>query len=300
MPKPTNKSKKDSNKLPVEINTVKNLREVLKEERSYGKSIGFVPTMGYFHEGHLTLMREARKRTDIVVVSIFVNPTQFGHNEDLDKYPRDINRDRQMAGGAGVDYLFIPAVGEIYPGGYATYVNVGGGLDEVLCGKNRPGHFRGVATVVAKLLNIVQPDIAFFGEKDWQQLTIIKRLVHDLNIDVEIAQVPTVREEDGLAMSSRNSYLSPGERKAALVISRALKQAGDMARKGENDGQKITASLRQVIAKEGTIELDYLEICDPESLAPVEDIKRGALVAIAAKAGSTRLIDNTIIRPKLE
>lgn len=291
---------KDSEKLPAEINTIKDLRGALKEERRRGKSIGFVPTMGYLHEGHLTLMREAKKRADIVVASIFINPTQFGPNEDLDKYPRNIERDRQMAGEAGVDHLFVPTVDEIYPEGYATYVNVGGGLDGVLCGKNRPGHFRGVATVVAKLLNIVQPDIAFFGEKDWQQLTIIKRMVCDLNIDVEIAQVPTVREKDGLAMSSRNSYLSPQERETALVISRALKQARDMARSGENDAQKIMASLRQMIAEQELIELDYLEICDPVSLNPVEDIKGDALVAIAARAGSTRLIDNTIIRPKLE
>ncbi|MEW5705553.1 MAG: pantoate--beta-alanine ligase [Actinomycetota bacterium] len=283
----------------LEFNTIAELRKALKAERSKGKTTAFVPTMGYFHDGHLTLMREAKKRADCVVVSIFVNPTQFGPNEDLDKYPRNLERDRSLAAKVGVDFIFIPTVDEIYPKGYSTYIDVEG-ITNALCGRQRPGHFRGVATVVTKLLNIVQPDIALFGEKDWQQLIVIKRLVSDLNMDVEIIGIPTVREPDGLAMSSRNSYLSAKERSAALVISKSLTLAANMVDRGEASASKIASALKELIEKEKAVKLEYLEICDPETFAPVEEIKADTLVAIAAWVGKARLIDNTIIRPKLE
>ncbi len=279
----------------LEINTVKELREAIGPEKAKGKKIGFVPTMGYFHEGHLALMREAKNRAGIVVVSIFVNPTQFGPNEDLDKYPRDLERDRGLAEGAGVDILFVPSAAEMYPDGYATYVEVAGDIADVLCGRSRPGHFRGVATIVAKLLNIVMPDAAFFGEKDWQQLVVIKRMVHDINMDVEIVGIPTVREADGLAMSSRNAYLNPKEREAALILSRALRLAHDIVKGGERDAARLSKALQGYIRAEKHVELEYLEVCDPESLAPVDKIAADTLVAVAAKIGKARLIDNTII-----
>lgn len=281
----------------LEINTVNEIRHALKSERLKGKTIGFVPTMGYFHDGHLALMREAKKRADIAVVSLFVNPTQFGPNEDLDRYPRDLVRDKRLAANVGVDYMFAPTVEEMYPDGYATHVSVEG-ITEVLCGRSRPGHFQGVATVVAKLLNIVQPDVALFGEKDWQQLAVIKKMVRDLNIGVKIVGIPIVREKDGLAMSSRNTYLSPDERKAALVISRSLKLAQDMVDDGEADADSLTSNLRDTIGSEKLVELEYLEVVDPESLVGVKEINDKVLVAIAAKVGKTRLIDNAIIRPK--
>ncbi len=262
-----------------------------------GKKIGFVPTMGYFHEGHLTLIREAKKRADVVVVSIFVNPTQFGPNEDLDKYPRDLERDKRLAGGAGVDILFVPSTAEMYPDGYATYVEVVGDIAGVLCGRSRPGHFRGVATVVTKLLNIVEPDIALFGNKDWQQLAVIKRTVRDLNMGVEIVGVPTVREDDGLAMSSRNTYLTLEERKAALVLSHALRLAQDMVHTGKTGAREIIDALRNTIESERLIEVEYLEICDPESLSPIETVEAEALIAVAARVGKARLIDNALIVP---
>jgi len=283
----------------LETNTIGELRKTIKSEKSRGRTIGFVPTMGYFHEGHLTLMREAKKRTDAVVVSIFVNPTQFGPNEDLDKYPKDLDRDRGMAQATGVDVLFTPSVKEMYPDGYSTYVDLTG-ITEVLCGKSRPGHFKGVATVVAKLLNIVRPDAAFFGEKDWQQLAVIKRMVIDLNVDVEVVGVPTVREKDGLAMSSRNVYLSPEERSASLVISKSLKIAQNMVDNGERSVDRILEALQGLIGSEELVELDYLEICDPETLSPVSEIRAETLVAIAARLGKTRLIDNALIGPELE
>ncbi|MHB8841486.1 MAG: pantoate--beta-alanine ligase [Candidatus Aquicultor sp.] len=281
----------------LEIRTIRELRSALKEERARGKKIGFVPTMGYLHEGHLTLMREAKRLADVVVVSIFVNPTQFGPNEDLDKYPRDIEGDRGKAARAGVDFLFVPETQEMYPEGYSTSVEVVGNMTHVLCGRSRPGHFKGVATVVSKLLNIVEPDIALFGTKDWQQLAVIKRMVCDLNMDIEIVGVPTVREDDGLALSSRNTYLSLEERKAALALSRALRLAQDMVHRGKTNAREIAAELKETIENERLIELEYLEICDPESLSPVERIEGDTLIAIAARVGKTRLIDNALIKP---
>lgn len=281
----------------LEVSTIDELHAALKEERAKGKRIGFVPTMGYLHEGHLTLMQEAKRRADIIVVSIFVNPTQFGPNEDLDKYPRDMEGDRNKAAGADVDYLFVPAVKEMYPDGYSTYVEVTGDMTQVLCGRNRPGHFRGVATVVTKLLNIVKPDIALFGNKDWQQLAVIKRMVRDLNMDVEIVGVPTVRENDGLAMSSRNTYLTLEERKAALILSRALKLAQEMVHNGKTGTREIIDTLKKTIEDERLIKIEYLEICDPENLSPVEKIEADTLIAVAAKVGKARLIDNALIVP---
>ncbi|NCO66626.1 MAG: pantoate--beta-alanine ligase [Candidatus Aquicultor secundus] len=282
----------------LEIKTIRELRSALKEERARGKKIGFVPTMGYMHEGHLALMREANRLADVVVVSIFVNPTQFGPNEDLGKYPRDIEGDRDKAAGVGVDFLFVPAVKEMYSEGYSTYVEVTGEMTHVLCGRSRPGHFKGVTTVVAKLLNIVEPDIALFGNKDWQQLAVIKRMVRDLNMDVEIIGVPTVRENGGLAMSSRNTYLSLEERKAALVLSKALRLAQDMVRTGKTNAGEIAAELKETIENEGLIEVEYLEVCDPESLSPVETIEANTLIAVAARVGKARLIDNALIVPE--
>lgn len=279
-----------------ETHTIVELRKKLGAARAENKRVGFVPTMGYLHEGHLALMREAKKRADVVVVSIFVNPTQFGPNEDLEKYPANLERDRAMAESVGVDLLFMPSAGEIYPEGYATSVNVAG-ITEVLCGRSRPGHFSGVATVVAKLLNIVEPDIAVFGEKDWQQLAVVRRMVADLNIDSEILGVPTVREADGLAMSSRNTYLSPEERKAALVLAKALKIAQEMVDNKVRASAEIEQAMRAEIETESLVELEYLELCDPRSLTEVARIEGDTLIAIAAKVGKTRLIDNTVVRP---
>ena len=278
-----------------ETDTIVELRKKLGAARAENKRVGFVPTMGYLHEGHLTLMREAKKHADVVVVSIFVNPTQFGPDEDLEKYPADLARDRALSESVGVDVLFTPSAKEIYPEGYATSVNVEG-ITEVLCGRSRPGHFSGVATVVTKLLNIVEPDIAVFGEKDWQQLAVIRRMVADLNIDTEILGVPTVREADGLAMSSRNTYLSADERKAALVLPEALKIARAMVDNNVRASAEIEQAMRAEIDAESLVELEYLEVCDPRSLTKVTEIEGDTLIAIAAKVGKTRLIDNTVVR----
>ncbi|MBS3908849.1 MAG: pantoate--beta-alanine ligase [Actinobacteria bacterium] len=279
-----------------ETHTIVELRKKLGAARAENRRVGFVPTMGYFHEGHLTLMREAKKRADVVVVSIFVNPTQFGPSEDFEKYPVDLDRDRAMAESVDVDILFTPSAGEIYPEGYATSVNVEG-IADVLCGKSRPGHFSGVATVVAKLLNIVEPDIAVFGEKDWQQLAVVRRIAADLNIDSEIVGVPTVREADGLAMSSRNAYLSAGERKAALVLAKALKIAQEMVDKNIRESAEVERAMRDVIEAESLVEIEYLEVRDAQSLAEVAKIAGDTLIAIAARVGGTRLIDNAVVRP---
>ncbi|MDI6817692.1 MAG: pantoate--beta-alanine ligase [Actinomycetota bacterium] len=279
-----------------ETHTVVELRKKLSAARAENRRVGFVPTMGYFHEGHLTLMREAKKRAAVVVVSIFVNPTQFGPNEDLEKYPVHLERDRAKAESVGVDVLFTPSAGEIYPEGYATSVNVAG-ITEVLCGRSRPGHFSGVATIVAKLLNIVEPDLAVFGEKDWQQLAVVRRMAADLNIDSEILGVPTVREADGLAMSSRNTYLSAEERKAAVMLVKALKIAQEMVDKNIRGTAEVERAMRDVIEVESLVEVEYLEVCDPQSLARVTEIESDTLIAIAARVGKTRLIDNAVVRP---
>ena len=263
--------------------------------RREGKVIAFVPTMGYFHEGHLSLMREGRKRGDVLVVSIFVNPTQFGPGEDFDRYPRDMERDLRMAEEVGVDVIFAPTVEEMYPEGYQTYVEVEK-VTQHLCGLSRPGHFRGVTTVVTKLFNIVKPHVALFGQKDYQQLITIERMVKDLNMDVEIVGMPTVREEDGLAASSRNVYLSPEERKAALSLYRSLRRAEELFSEGVRESQRILEEVKKVLEAEPLVKIDYVHVCDPETLEDIEGpIGERALVAVAAKVGTTRLIDNTLL-----
>jgi pantoate--beta-alanine ligase len=279
--------------------TVAELRAALDGHRRAGRTIGLVPTMGYLHEGHLSLLRAARKRCDVVVMSLFVNPTQFGPGEDLDSYPRDEGRDLALAEGEGVDVVYAPAAEEVYPPGFATAVEVGGGLTDVLDGdpdRRGPGHFRGVTTVVAKLFNSVGPDIAFFGQKDGQQATVIRRMARDLDFPVEIAVEPTIREPDGLAMSSRNSYLSPEERKRALALSRALRATADAVAAGERDVGAALAAGRAELDAAG-IEPEYLEARDAEDLSAVSSFNaRPVLVAVAARVGKARLIDNVVIR----
>jgi len=263
--------------------------------RQEGKAIGFVPTMGYLHEGHLTLLRRAREENDIVVLSIFVNPTQFGAGEDYEKYPRDTEGDLAKASEAGTDIAFLPEVAEMYPAGYATYVNVEG-LTEKLCGRSRPGHFRGVTTVVLKLFNLVQPHRAYFGEKDYQQLVVIKKMGSDLNLDLQIIGCPTVRESDGLAMSSRNAYLSPQERLSALCLSRSLAKAEELIRGGEKSPQSIINEISKVIEKEPGAKIDYVAVCHPETLGDLESIDSQALIALAVKIGPARLLDNRLVK----
>jgi pantoate--beta-alanine ligase len=273
------------------------LREALAPARREGRSIGLVPTMGALHDGHLALLREARDRTEVVVMSLFVNPAQFGPGEDLDAYPRDEVRDLALAEREGVDVVYAPAVAEVYPQGFATTVEVGGGLTDVLEGdpKQRgPGHFRGVTTMVAKLLNSVQPDVAFFGQKDAQQALAIKRMVRDLDLPVKIEVLPTVREPDGLALSSRNAYLVPDERRRATALSRALAAAERSAAPGATTAEALGAALAEL--ERAGVDPDYLEARDAETLAPAARFNgRPVLVAIAARVGRARLIDNTII-----
>ena len=259
-----------------------------------GRTIGFVPTMGYLHEGHLSLMKRARKETDTVVISIFVNPAQFGPREDFKKYPRDFKRDNALARSCGVDTVFYPSAKAIYPPDYHTYVNVER-LTEVLCGASRPGHFRGVATVVAKLFNIVRPDIAYFGRKDIQQAVAIKHMVKDLNMPVRIKIMPTVREPDGLAMSSRNAYLSGEERKDALVLYRSLLRARALVRSGSRDASSIKAAMRSMIGKKKSVRIDYVSIVDARTLGDIRRIHGKAMAALAVKVGATRLIDNMVV-----
>lgn len=274
--------------------TIAEIREFVRQARAKGHSIGFVPTMGYLHEGHLELMRRAREQCDTVVVSIFVNPTQFGPGEDLASYPRDLERDARMAEGVGADAIFNPGAEEIYPAGYCTYVDVER-ITEYLCGASRPGHFRGVATVVSKLFNIVKPDYAFFGQKDAQQVLIIKRMAADLNMEVEVVTVPTVRERDGLAMSSRNIYLEPEQRRAALVLSKSLNRAAEEVRAGERNAAKIRQLVIDMIKAEPLADIDYVEIYSHPDLEPVESIEGPALLALAVRMGRARLIDNIIL-----
>lgn len=270
-------------------------RDILKLKRE-GKRIGFVPTMGYLHEGHLSLARYARRENDIVVISIFVNPTQFGPREDYRRYPRDLKRDLRLAREEEVDIVFYPSVEEMYPTKYRTYVEVEE-LSNVLCGKSRPGHFRGVTTVCAKLFNIVLPDVAYFGHKDAQQAIIIKRMVRDLNFPLKIKVLPIVREKDGLALSSRNVYLSSEERKEATVLYRSLKIAEQMVKEGVKDSRKIKRRVRSMISRKETAKIDYVEIVSLEDLEPVTVIDKPALLALAVWFGKARLIDNTILKP---
>ena len=274
--------------------TIEEMRSASRDTRSEGKRFGFVPTMGALHEGHLSLVRAAKAKSDVVAVSIFVNPLQFGPTEDLAKYPRSFERDRELLEKEAVDIVFAPQPEEMYPKGAVTYVTVEG-LSEKLCGRSRPGHFRGVATVVAKLFHIVEPDLAFFGQKDAAQATIIRRMVRDLNLPIEIVVCPIIREPDGLAMSSRNVYLRPEERKAAPVLNRSLTETKNRFDQGERNARKLIAGGKRVMAQESRVRLDYFEIVDPDTLDPVLEVTRSALVAIAALVGNTRLIDNILL-----
>jgi pantoate--beta-alanine ligase len=276
--------------------TIEDMRAACRAARRGGKRLGFVPTMGALHEGHLSLVRAARASCDAVAASIFVNPMQFGPNEDLAKYPRSFERDRELLEKESVELLFAPSVEEMYPAGAVTWVTVEG-LSSKLDGRSRPGHFRGVTTVVAKLFHIVEPDAAFFGQKDAAQVAIVRRMVRDLNLPVEIVACPIVREPDGLAMSSRNAYLDPQQRKQALVLHRGLLQVKKSWEEGEREAGKLLTVGRDELAAEKSVRLDYLEIVDSDSLDPVENTAGGALVAVAAFVGMTRLIDN-ILLPK--
>lgn len=265
-----------------------------REARRAGKRVGFVPTMGALHQGHLSLVRTARAQADTLVASIFVNPKQFGPNEDFARYPRSLENDSAMLAAEKTDYLFHPSVEEMYPGGAASWVTVEG-ISDKLDGRSRPRHFRGVTTVVAKLFNIVQPDLAFFGQKDAAQAAIIRKMVRDLDFDVEIVVCPIVREPDGLAMSSRNVYLSDKERKQATILNRALMRVQMLADQGESDSARLATAGKQVISEEPSVRLDYFEIVNPDTLDPAADTSGGALVAVAAHVGSTRLIDNIVL-----
>lgn len=270
------------------------VRDIVKEQRGQGRSIALVPTMGYLHEGHLTLVAEARKSGAFVVMSIFVNPLQFGPNEDFARYPRDLERDAKKAEGAGVDLIFNPEVEEMYPAKNLTHVEVDE-LGDSLCGASRPGHFRGVTTVVSKLFHIVQPDRAYFGQKDYQQYLIICQMVKDLNFPIEVIGVPIVREEDGLALSSRNIYLSPEQRAEALVLQRSLGEAENWFRQGERSALTIEERIKELIRNESSGEIDYVEIRSAENLHRVEQIEGKIFIALAVRFGSTRLIDNKVL-----
>ncbi|HEY2498060.1 MAG TPA: pantoate--beta-alanine ligase [Candidatus Angelobacter sp.] len=270
---------------------------VSKEARHSGKRVGFVPTMGALHEGHLSLVRTARAQSDVVVASVFVNPRQFGPTEDFSRYPRNAEKDSAMLAAEKTDYLFLPSLEEMYPPGATSWVTVEG-LSEKLDGRSRPGHFRGVSTVVAKLFNIVQPDFSFFGQKDAAQVAIINKMVQDLNFDIKIIVCPIVREADGLAMSSRNAYLSPEQRKQALVLYRSLMRVQTLADRGESNSTRLRVAGEQVMAEEPAVKLDYFEIVNRDTLEPVADISGGALVAVAANVGGTRLIDNIVLTGK--
>jgi pantoate--beta-alanine ligase len=280
------------------INSIAEMQSYSETLRVQGKKISFVPTMGYFHEGHLALMREAKKIADCLVVSIYVNPTQFGPKEDLSKYPRDFDRDSQMAQSVGVDVIFFPSNQEIYPENYQTYVNVEK-VTQNLCGLSRPGHFRGVTTVCAKLFNIVKPHVAVFGKKDFQQYITIKRMVVDLNLDLQIIGLATVREDDDLAMSSRNVYLKAYERPSALQLVASLKLAQKIYDNGERKASVIIDEVTKLIKSGPYTDIDYVKICDANTIADIDIITGEAVIALAVKVGSTRLIDNHVFGEKL-
>lgn len=273
------------------VETIKELKDIIKSNKKAGKTVGFVPTMGYLHQGHLSLIRTAKKDNDYVVVSIFVNPTQFGVGEDLEAYPRDLDRDARLSETAGADIIFHPSVEEMYPEGYLTYVEVEE-ITSVLCGASRPTHFKGVTTVVNKLFNIVEPDKAYFGQKDAQQIAVIQKMVKDLNMNVEIIPCPIVREEDGLAMSSRNTYLTIEQRKAALILSKSLFAAREMIKGGCKDAAELKKFMIASINSEPLAAIDYVEIVDAATLENITVLKGSILIALAVKFGKTRLIDN--------
>lgn len=278
----------------IELDRPAAMRDWADRARAAGRGIGFVPTMGYLHEGHLSLVAEARRRADACVASIFVNPLQFGPSEDLQRYPRDLERDRATLEGAGVEVLYRPGAEDMYPQGFQTEVTVSG-VTAGLCGRSRPGHFRGVTTVVAKLFNAVKPHVAVFGAKDFQQLAAIRRMAADLDFGIEIVGVPIVREDDGLAMSSRNDYLSPPERAAARCLRRALAAGQGAFTAGARRAGDVLAPVRAALAAEPLARVDYAELVDAETIEPVDTVDRPVLLALAVFVGSTRLIDNTVL-----
>jgi pantoate--beta-alanine ligase len=281
--------------LPMKtISSVAEMTALAKEAKRAGKRVGLVPTMGALHAGHISLVGAGRTQTDVLVTSVFVNPKQFGPKEDFGKYPRTLEKDSELLAAAGVDYLFFPSVEEMYPKDSSTWVTVEG-ISDKLDGQSRPGHFRGVTTVVSKLFNIVVPDLAFFGQKDAAQVTIIRKMVRDLNFDVHVVVCPTVRESDGLAMSSRNIYLSPEQRKQAPALYCALMRVQFLADRGEKNAARLITAAKQVIAEEPAVRLDYFEIVSNDTLEPLADVSPGALVAVAAYVGQTRLIDNIVL-----
>jgi pantoate--beta-alanine ligase len=281
--------------MTVRLDRIDQVRRAVREARGRGRKVGLVPTMGALHEGHASLIRAARGETGCLVVSIFVNPAQFGPGEDLSRYPRPVEKDMELCRREGVDVVFTPSAAEMYPDGFATRVGVAG-LSEKMCGAFRPGHFDGVCTVVAKLFTIVQPDVAYFGEKDAQQLAIIRRMAADLNLPPEIHGCPIVREPDGLALSSRNAYLSADERRRALALSAALAEAKLALAAGERDAAKVAAAVRRRLEAAAGVEIQYVAVVDPDTLADLARIADKVLVAVAAKVGATRLIDNVLLR----
>ena len=278
------------------IESIAEMQQAAESWRCDGKRIALVPTMGYLHEGHLELMRSVRPLSDVLVISIFVNPAQFGPGEDFERYPRDLERDIRMATTTGADIAFIPQVAEIYPEGYQTYVTVTD-VSAPLCGRSRPTFFRGVATVVAKLFHMVKPHVAVFGEKDYQQLVTIRRMVQDLNMDITISGHPTVREADGVAMSSRNAYLTPEQRQKAVRLNRSLKEAQALVNGGEKAGATILKKVREVLAEGGDVRIDYAQLCNPVTLQEETRINGPTLLALAVHVGVARLIDNAILKP---
>ena len=277
------------------IKTVGEMQGKVEKLRTQGKKIGLVPTMGYLHEGHLSLIRLAREQCDLVVTSIFVNPTQFGPNEDFLQYPRDLDRDIRLAEQAGCDIIFYPSDTEMYPPGYLTYLDVKK-ITQVLCGQSRPGHFQGVTTIVCKLFNIVKPHIAVFGQKDAQQATVIRQMVQDLNFDLEIIVAPTIRDADGLAKSSRNAFLTSQERKDATVLYRALQHAGTLVNEGITDADIVKNEMKKIIMSVETSTIDYIAVVNNSTLHDIKTIRGEVLIALAVKIGSTRLIDNMILK----
>lgn len=278
------------------ITGIKEMQTFSNKVRREGKTIALVPTMGFLHPGHLSLMEEGRQQADLLVISIFVNPTQFGGGEDFEDYPRDLEKDQQLAKEVGVDVIFAPTMVEMYPAGFQTYVQV----EEVtknLCGISRPAHFRGVTTVVCKLFNVVKPHTVIFGEKDFQQLVAIRQMVSDLNLDVEIVGMSIFREEDGLAMSSRNRYLTEDERKAALSLFHSLKQASALFEQGERKAGEIVREVKKIIEAEKLAQIDYVKVCDTKMLRDLEQIDREAVIALAVRIGKARLIDNIVLKP---
>jgi pantoate--beta-alanine ligase len=296
--KTRSKSKAKASSRPLkQIRTVREMQRYLKEARSRRRRVALVPTMGYLHEGHLSLVREARRLASVVVVSIFVNPTQFGPHEDLDRYPRDVRGDLRKLRQEGVDVVFSPDAAEIYPERYQTFVDVTE-VTRDYCGASRPTHFRGVATVVAKLFNIIRPDVAIFGEKDFQQLVVIRRMVSDLCLDVSVVGLPTVREEDGLAMSSRNAYLSPAQRQQATAIYRGLRKAKRLLDSGERDAAELAAIAIDLLREEQDLVIDYVAVCDPNTLERIPEVEKEAVLLVAVRIGDTRLIDNIRLEVK--